>query len=81
MKFFLLIGGFLGFVLAFLASWNAGNTPASSVVVAAIGCLVGSIIFRALHAVFFLTVRNHVLNEIARQRTESAPPAHPGATR
>jgi hypothetical protein len=77
MKFFLLIGGFLGFVLSFVASWNAGNAPASCVTAAAVGCLVGAILFRALHAVFFLTVRNHILNEITRQRNAAA--SNPGA--
>jgi len=80
MKFFLLIGGFLGFVLSFLASWNAGNAPSSCVTAAAIGCLVGATLFRALHAVFFLTVRNHILNEIGRQRVEAtAAPVNPAA--
>ncbi len=79
MKFFLLIGGFLGFVLSFLASWRAGNAPASCVTAATVGCLVGAVLFRALHAVFFLTVRNHIIGEISRQRTEIAEPAKTGA--
>ncbi len=81
MKFFLLLGGFLGFILAFAASWNAGNAPAQALRDAAIGCLGGSILFRGLHAVFYITVRNHIATEIVRVRAEvAAAAAKAGAT-
>ena len=50
-----------GFVLAFAASWNAENPPAGVLRDAAVGCLVGALLFRGLHTIFFLTVRNHVV--------------------
>lgn len=71
MKFFLLLGGFLGFVLAFTASWQAGNAPASALCDGAIGCLAGAVLLRMLHTVFFLIVRDHVVAEVARVRAET----------
>lgn len=79
MKFFLLLGGFLGFVLALLASWHAGNSPASALRDGSIGCLTGALLLRGLHVVFFTTVRNHVITEIVRARAVAAAPADAGA--
>jgi hypothetical protein len=72
MKFFLLLGGFVGFVLAFAASWNAGNSAAQALRDGAIGCLAGAVLLRGLHAVFHITVRNHLAREIVRVRDEVA---------
>lgn len=81
MKFFLLLGGFLGFVLAFAASWNAGNSAAQALRDAAIGCLAGSVLLRGLHAVFYITVRNHIATQIVRVRAEVVAAGNAGATR
>ena len=72
MKFFLLTGGFLGFVLSYIASWNAGNSAAQALSDGAIGCLGGALLFRVLHVVFSITVRNHILTQLAQQRSEMA---------
>jgi hypothetical protein len=77
MKFFLLLGGFIGFVLAYSASWNAGNTPAQSLTTAAIGCLVGAVLLRGLHTIFFITVRNHIIREASRTTAAAANPGAP----
>jgi hypothetical protein len=69
MKFFLLFGGFLGFLLSYTASWNAGNAPAQALRDGVIGCLAGSLLFRGLHVVLMITLRSHVTAQISRQRT------------
>jgi len=79
MKFFLLIGGFLGFVLAFAASWNAENSAAQALRDASIGCLAGALLFRGLHVVFMMTLRSHVEAQIARSRPVAAVPGEASA--
>jgi hypothetical protein len=61
MKYFLLLGGFTGFALVWVASWWAGNRPPVALKDAAIGCLVGAILFRVLHAAFLSGLRSHLL--------------------
>ena len=78
MKFFLLTGGFLGFVLSYLASWNAGNSAAQALTDGTIGCLGGAALFRVLHLVLTRTVNNHILTQLARQRAAIAE-NHTGA--
>lgn len=57
MKYFLLLGGFTGFALVWFASWWAGNRPPIALKDAAIGCLVGAVLFRVLHAAFLSGLR------------------------
>lgn len=61
MKYFLLLGGFAGFVLVFSASFYAGNRPALALRDAAVGCFVGGMLFRLLHAAFIAGVRSRIL--------------------
>ncbi|MGB8170717.1 MAG: hypothetical protein WCF18_24650 [Chthoniobacteraceae bacterium] len=68
MKFFLLFGGFVGFVLSYTASWNAGNAAAQVLRDGVIGCLAGATLFRGLHAMLMITLRSHVTQRIARER-------------
>jgi hypothetical protein len=75
MKFFLLTGGFLGFVFAYTASWNADNSAAQALRDAAIGCLAGATLFRGLHVVLMMTVRSHIAAQMARQRSHVSEPA------
>ena len=65
MKYFLLLGGFCGFVLAFIASWHAGNAPGFALRDAAIGCLVGAFLWRGLHAVLMKSLRSHLAAQAA----------------
>ena len=71
MKFFLLIGGFAGFVLSYSASWNADNSAAQVLRDGVIGCLAGATLFRGLHAMLMITLRGHV-EQVARQRAAAA---------
>ncbi len=80
MKFFLLSGGFIGFVLSYSASWNAGNAPASVLRDAVVGCLAGALLFRGLHVVLMLTLRSHVAAQASRQRALIAAAANAPAT-
>ena len=52
MKYFLLMGGFAGFAVVLIASIYAGNRPASALMDASIGCLIGGTLFRMLHAAY-----------------------------
>ena len=79
MKFFLLFGGFVGFVLSYTASWNADNSAAQVLRDGVIGCLAGATLLRGLHAMLMITLRSHV-EQTARQRaaavvTQNAAPA------
>lgn len=47
MQYFMLIGGFVGFLLTLLASIVAGKDLADSVFNATIGCIVVAFLFRA----------------------------------
>jgi hypothetical protein len=80
MKFFLLLGGFLGFVLSYTASWNAGNSPAQVLRDGVIGCLTGATLFRGLHVMLMITLRSHVTQRIARERALVATAETAGAT-
>ena len=55
MKYFLLLGGFIGFVVAFVSGWHAGNSPA--VVLRDSACFVGGMLFRLLHSAFISGLR------------------------
>ena len=80
MKFFLLYGGFLGFVLSYGASWNAENAPAETLRAGLIGCLAGALLFRALHIVLMMTLRSHLTMKIAQQRAVNAAANAPATT-
>jgi hypothetical protein len=80
MKFFLLTGGFLGFVLSYSASWNAGNAPASVLCDAVIGCLAGALLFRGLHVVLMMTLRSHLLSQAEQRRAQAAAAVNVSAT-
>ena len=69
MKFFLLIGGFCGFVLTFVASLHAENELSFALRDAATGCFVGALIFRGLHLVVLASIRDHIAQLAARART------------
>lgn len=65
MKFFTLLGGFTGFSLALAAGLHAGNAPAFALRDAGIGCLVGALLLRGLHAVMMRSIRSHLAERIA----------------
>jgi hypothetical protein len=68
MKYFLLIGGFAGFVLALAGSLHAGNEPVDALKAASIGCLLGAFILRAMHAVLMSSIHAFMLDRAAAAR-------------
>ena len=57
MKYFLLIGGFGGFVLVLGSSLYAGNRLALALRDASVGCVALALLFRFLHAAIVSGVR------------------------
>lgn len=60
MRYFLLIGGFWGFLLVFAASLYAGSRLAVALRDASVGCVVLAFLFRFLHAALISGVRTHI---------------------
>ena len=71
MKYFLLLGGFAGFVLAFFASMSAGNPASGALLCGGMGCLFGALLLRGLHFVFMACVRGHIEILAAEARKET----------
>jgi hypothetical protein len=81
MKYFLLLGGFLGFLLAFSASVAGGDTPSAALLTGSAGCLAGALLFRGLHFVFSACLRSHLEERAAQIQAETNPaPAEPHRT-
>jgi len=70
MKYFLLIGGFLGFAAVLIASYSAGNRPAVSLRDASIGCLVGALLFRMLHAAYLAGLKGCIADRARSSRAD-----------
>jgi hypothetical protein len=70
MKYFQLIGGFCGFILAFASSLSTGNEIAIALRDGAVGCLCGAILLRGFHSVLAWSVRDLAM-ERARAREEA----------
>ena len=70
MKYFQLIGGFSGFILAFGSSLSTGNEIAIALRDGAVGCLCGAILLRGCHSVLAWSVRDLAM-ERARAREEA----------
>lgn len=66
MKYFLLVGGFLGFVAAFASGISAGNDFTDVLCNSAIGCLCGAFLARG-----FRMLLNHQLRQVATQQSEA----------
>ena len=72
MKYFLLLGGFTGFAIAFSANLSAGNPASSGLFRGAAGCLIGALLMRGLHFVFMVCVRGHIKIRAAEVRKETS---------
>jgi len=70
MKYFQLVGGFFGFVLALFSSLSAGNEVAIALRDGAVGCLCGALLFRGFHSVLAWSVQDFAV-ERARRREEA----------
>lgn len=79
MRYFLLLGGFSGFLLGFTASLVAGNQPASALFTGATGCLAGAILFRVLHVILMICLRSHIgaLAAARAQKVKASPASDP----
>ncbi len=71
MKYFLLLGGFAGFVIAFAASISSGNPASGALLCGGMGCLFGALLLRGLHFVFMACVRGHIEILAAEARKEN----------
>ena len=70
MKYFLLLGGFAGFVVVLVASFYAGNRPATALRDAAVACLVGGMLFRMLHAAYIAGVKGCIADRARGAKEE-----------
>lgn len=79
MRFFITIGGAIGFALALASSLHAGNAPVFALRSAAIGCIGGALLFRAAHRAFLSSLHSHLRDRAAAIQAaappESAEPA------
>jgi hypothetical protein len=62
MKYFMLVGGFVGFFLTFTAGLLAGNHIDGTLVDAGIGCLVGAGLMRGFRHLYIRSLRAVVLD-------------------
>jgi uncharacterized membrane protein YjfL (UPF0719 family) len=79
MQYFTLIGGFTGFVLAFLVSLVAGKNLEDSVFNATMGCILTALLFRVFRSVIEYCAKQVVaektrLRDIEKATAEEAPP-------
>ncbi len=69
MKFVFLFGGVSGFVLGLVTSWMLDHAPDRVFLDAAVGCLVGALLFRWFWKVVLTGLRDTV---VARHRAQLA---------
>jgi len=79
MQYFTLIGGFTGFILAFLVSLVAGKNLEDTVFNATIGCVLTALLFRVFRFVVEYCAKQVVaektrLRDIEKATAEEAPP-------
>ncbi len=77
MKFFLLLGGALGFFITFAASLHAANSPGYALRDAAFGCFIGAILFRILRSVVSQSLKGHNAAQLARQEEDRQDRSNP----
>ena len=68
-----MIGGALGFVLAAAAGWLADRTPDRILLDAALGCLVGALLFRWFWTVLLRGLRETILTRQKAAAAAAAP--------
>jgi len=74
MKYFLLIGGFCGFLIVFASGIAAGNEFGAVLRNASIGCVCGAFLLRGFRALLALQLRQ-LADERAEARETSAAAA------
>lgn len=73
MKYFFLLGGFLGCFLAFSSALAAGNDIGLALRNGAIGCLAGAVLLKGFHFAMMSCVRSMAAEKAAKM---SESPAH-----
>ncbi len=66
MKYFLLVGGFCGFLIVFASGIAAGNDLSTVLCNATIGCLCGAFLMRG-----FRHLLTHQLRQVTAQQSEA----------
>ncbi|MEI8293498.1 MAG: hypothetical protein WCG66_05810 [bacterium] len=93
MQYFTLIGGFIGFSLAFAVSLAAGKNLEEAVFSATVGCLLTALLFRLFRLSLEYCAKQIIAeksrlrdlenanqaNAQAPQESQNIPPAHPTA--
>jgi hypothetical protein len=79
MKFFLSLGGSIGFLGVFFSALHAGNEVGFALRDGAIGCLLGAFLMRGFHRVMIFCVKSLVEEETnAPELTRPATPSSNG---
>ncbi len=76
MKFVFLAGGFAGFIAAAATGWSSDHSPQRTLLDAAVGCLVGALLFRWFWTVLVGGIRETILLRHAAA-TAAAAAANP----
>ena len=63
MKFFLVLGGSVGFLATFFTELHAGSEVGYALRDGAIGCLAGAFLLRGFHHVIMLCIKSLVLEQ------------------
>jgi hypothetical protein len=66
MKFFLSLGGSIGFLGSFFSALHGGAEVGFAIRDGAIGCLVGAFLFRGFHYVMFFCIKRLVQEQSAQ---------------
>ena len=79
MKFVFLSGGVIGFALAALSGWWAERAPDRILLDAALGCLVGALLFRWFWTILVGGIRETIVarHEAAMAAATSSADKHP----
>lgn len=72
MKFFLLLGGTAGFLLAFSSGLMAGNEISIALRDGAIGCLAGALLMKGFHTIFMKCLHDLAAQQARVRATASA---------
>lgn len=79
MRFFLLLGGSIGFLGAFFSALLAGSEIGFALRDGAIGCLAGAFLLRGFHFVVIRCIKSLVSESYADGNDGAAKIAHDGA--
>lgn len=69
MKFFLLLGGTAGFLLAFTSGLMAGNEISIALRDGAICCLAGALLMKGFHTIFMMCLRDLAAQQAGARAT------------